>query len=123
VPRRDNQRDRDVAVALAGGGGAALRKRSSGRSHAASTHSGSPNRDGLVWLADADTPASSWDHDDVYEDRVGSLLDAVDRHSKGITRSAARDDNAYCTLLARLADRRVPIARELISRMSAPGGS
>jgi hypothetical protein len=78
---------------------------------------------GLVWLAAADTPPSSWHRDDLYEDAVGSLLDAVARHRQEITRSTGPEGDAYRTLLARLADRQVPIARELISRMSAAPGS
>jgi hypothetical protein len=77
--------------------------------------------DGLVWLAGADTPASSWHHDDHYEDAVGALLDQVARDQPELMRSGAPAGAAYRALLRRLADRQVPIALELIARLGEGG--
>jgi len=77
-------------------------------------------RDGLGWLADADPPdgTARRGHDD-YEDALGSLLDQVLRDAPEIPRSSAAAGDAYRKLLQRLADRQVPIALELMSRLSS----
>jgi hypothetical protein len=75
--------------------------------------------DGLVWLAHADTPPSTWHHDDRYEDALGTLLDEVARKHPGIPRDNDPAGDAYRSLLTRLADRQIPIALELIARMTS----
>lgn len=75
--------------------------------------------EGLVWLARADTPRSRWHHDDRYEDAIGTLLDEVARQHPGIPRGDDPAGEAYRSLLTRLADRQIPIALELIARMTS----
>lgn len=75
--------------------------------------------DGLSWLAAASTPATDRQRDNHYEEALGSLLDDVRRRTPEITPGAGADGEAYRSLLTRLADRQVPIALELISRMSS----
>ena len=75
--------------------------------------------DGLIWLAAAEGSASSSRADNHYEDAVGTLLDHVARHQRDIPRSNRAVGDAYRALLQRLADRQVPIALELVSRLSS----
>jgi hypothetical protein len=77
-------------------------------------------RDGLEWLAAAETPPRSASYNDGYEDAVGELLDHVSREHREIPRSTGSAGDAYRALLQRLADRQVPIALELSSRLSSP---
>jgi hypothetical protein len=77
-------------------------------------------RDGLAWLAAAETPPRSAGYNDGYEDTVGELLDHVAREHGEIPRSTTGAGDAYRALLQRLADRQVQIALELSSRLSSP---
>ncbi len=78
--------------------------------------------DGLIWLAAAEGSASSSRADNHYEDAVGMLLSHVARHQRDIPRSTGPVGDAYRALLRRLADRQVPIALELASRLSSLTG-
>ena len=74
---------------------------------------------GVVWLAAAETRPATWDGDTGYEDTVGKLLGRVMRVHPEIARRPTDTGAAFRALLQRLADRQVPVALELVSRLSS----